>query len=224
VKLDERIADRFEQLINAGNSIVLELMSGKEDTYDLRAQRVTQWTLSCSNLLEHVFGSTSPYYTEFATCRSQSNMQMSYPFNLAFGVLKAASDDYKHGFLFEVRNIVAAEVFDDFLEQAEYLLGAGYQAPAAVIVGSVLEDGLRQLCQRHGIVLSAKPKLDMMNADLYKAGAYNLLTQKKITALAQVRNSAAHGQWDQFAVRDVEDMLNAVRSFMAQHFTQEGLL
>jgi len=64
----------------------------------------------------------------------------------------------------------------------------------------------------------------MMNADLYKAGAYNLLTQKKITALAQVRNSAAHGQWDQFAVRDVEDMLNAVRSFMAQHFTQEGLL
>jgi len=26
---------------------------------------------------------------------------------------------YKHGFLFEVRNIVAAEVFDDFLEQAE---------------------------------------------------------------------------------------------------------
>ena len=218
MNLDERIANRLEQLIDAGDSIAQGL--GAQDYYGsdhTLAQQVSQWTISCGNLLDRVFGSSSPYYIEFSECRG-AGLEKSYIFNLALGALKAAGDDYKHGFLFEVRNIVAAEVFDEFLGQAEYLLGAGYQAPAAVIAGSVLEDGLRKLCQRHGIALSAKPKLDTMNADLYKVGAYNLLVQKKITALADIRNNAAHGQWDQFTVRDVEDMLNAVRTFMAQHF------
>ena len=219
MKLDERITERLEQLIDAGDLIAQGL--GADDYYGsdhTLAQRVSQWTISCGNLLDRVFGSSSPYYIEFSECRG-AGLEKSYIFNLALGALKAAADDYKHGFLFEVRNIVAAEVFDEFLEQAEYLLGVGYQGPAAVIAGSVLEDGLRKLCQRRNIALSAKPKLDTMNADLYKAGAYNLLTQKKITALADIRNNAAHGQWDQFTARDVDDMVQAVRSIMAQHFT-----
>jgi len=218
VKLDERIANRLEELIAAGESIAEGMILDDRDDDNKLSQRATQWGISCDNLLTRVFGSSSVYYSEFIDCRS-TGLYPSHVFSRALGVFKAAGDDYKHGFLFEMRNIVAAEVFDEFLEQAEYLLGAGYQAPAAVIAGSVLEDGLRKLCQRHGIALSAKPKLDTMNADLYKAGAYNLLVQKKITALADIRNNAAHGQWDQFTVRDVEDMLNAVRTFMAQHFT-----
>jgi hypothetical protein len=53
---------------------------------------------------------------------------------------------------------------------------------AAVIAGTVLETALRQLC------------LDRMNADLAKAGVYNSLMQKRITALAAIRNRAAHGK------------------------------
>ncbi len=218
MKLDEKIANRLEELIAAGESIAEGMILDDRDDNNKLSQRATQWGISCDNLLARVFGSSSVYYSEFIDCRN-AGLYPSHVFSRALGVLKAAGDDYKHGFLFDVRNIVAAEVFDDFLEQAEYLLGAGYQAPAAVIAGSVLEDGLRQLCQRRGIALSAKPKLDMMNADLHKASAYNLLTQKKITALADIRNNAAHGQWNQFTAQDVEDMLNAVRSFMAQHFT-----
>ena len=79
--------------------------------------------------------------------------------------------------------MIQAEVFDDFLDQAKHLLGNGYYAPAAVIAGSVLEDGLRKLCAQKGITLSAKPKLDSMNAELAKSGAYNVLTQKKLPHL-----------------------------------------
>lgn len=218
MKLDEKIANRREELIAAGESIAEGMILDDRDDDNKLSQRATQWGISCDNLLARVFGSSSVYYSEFIGCRN-AGLYPSHVFSRALGVLKAAGDDYKHGFLFEVRNIVAAEVFDEFLEQAEYLLGVGYQGPAAVIAGSVLEDGLRKLCQRRNIVLSAKPKLDTMNADLYKAGAYNLLTQKKITALADIRNNAAHGQWDQFTARDVDDMVQAVRSIMAQHFT-----
>ena len=73
------------------------------------------------------------------------------------------------------------------------MLDSGYYQPAAVIIGSVLEDGLRKLCARQEIELSPRPKLDTMNAALAKSGAYNKLTQKRVTALADIRNRAAHG-------------------------------
>jgi hypothetical protein len=151
---------------------------------------------------------------------AQTERHLTYsPVERAQGILRAARDDYENGYLFDVRRLVEAEVFDDFLAQAEHLLSAGYFQPAAVVAGAVLEDGLRKLCVRHSIDLTAAPKLDLMNAQLAKAGAYSVLVQKKITALADLRNRAAHGRWDMFNSGDVEDMIGSVRRFMEAHFT-----
>ena len=87
-------------------------------------------------------------------------------------------------------------------------MDAGYFAPAAVVIGSVLEDGLRKICVSNSIELPEKPKLDAMNSALAKAGVYNTLTQKKVTALADIRNSAAHGKWAEFDKSDVEVTLH----------------
>jgi hypothetical protein len=57
-----------------------------------------------------------------------------------------------------------------------------------------------------------------MNAALAKSGAYNKLTQKRVTILADIRNKAAHGEWDEFTATDVENMLRDVRQFMETHF------
>jgi hypothetical protein len=114
--------------------------------------------------------------------------------------------------------LIEAEVFGDFLEQAEHLLKNGYYGPAAVITGCVLEDGLRKLCQRNNVSLPAKATIDPMNVELAKAGIYNTLSQKRITALADIRNKAAHGKWSEFNDEDVRQMISQVRSFMEDHF------
>jgi hypothetical protein len=56
-----------------------------------------------------------------------------------------------------------------------------------------------------------------MNADLAKAGIYTLLIQKRITALAQIRNDAAHGKPDQFTDADVKGMIADVERFIADY-------
>jgi hypothetical protein len=61
---------------------------------------------------------------------------------------------------------------------AEYLQQEGYKDPAAVMAGGVLEEHLRKLCGKHGVTVSPKPKLDSMNSDLAKAGAYNKNDQR----------------------------------------------
>jgi hypothetical protein len=53
-----------------------------------------------------------------------------------------------------------------------------------------------------------------MNADLAKAGVYNSLVQKRITALAAVRNSAAHGNADEFTKEDVSAMIRDFERFV----------
>lgn len=186
----------------------------------INSELAHQWGTNCLNLLKRVFGLDSVHYRNFEA--QFSKFQNYSPVTRALGILRGAKDDYEQEFLFDTRILIEAEVFDDFLEHGEHLLLSGYYQPAAVVIGSVLEDGLedglRKLCERHEVPLTVKPKLDTMNADLAKQGVYNKLTQKRITALADIRNKAAHGEWDKFTKSDVEDMLRDVRQFMETHF------
>jgi uncharacterized protein (UPF0332 family) len=82
-----------------------------------------------------------------------------------------------------------------------------------------LEDGLRKLYQRNSLALPAKVTIDPMNVELAKTGIYNKLVQKKVTALADLRNKAAHGEWTEFTDKDVEDMIRDVRRFMEDYLS-----
>ncbi len=138
---------------------------------------------------------------------------------MSISIFKAAKSDYENCYLFDTRTLIEAEVFDDFLEQAEELFKKGYYQASAVIAGCVLEDGLRKLGQRKIPNFPTDKTIDPMNVELAKAGIYNALWQKKITALADLRNKAAHGQWTEFTEKDVEDMIRDVRRFMEDYFS-----
>jgi hypothetical protein len=133
------------------------------------------------------------------------------------GVLKALRADYAADRLQSFQELIHADLFSDFLEMAEYFLEEGYKDPAAVMAGGVLEEHLRKLCGRHGVTLPAKPKLDTMNADLAKAGAYNKNEQKQVTAWAGIRNDAAHGNYGNYSENQVELMVAGIRDFLSRH-------
>jgi hypothetical protein len=136
------------------------------------------------------------------------------------GVLRALRRDYAEGFLTSVKGLVRAEVFADFLMMAEHLLETGYKDPSAVLVGGVLEEHLRALCVARSISIeiSGKPKkADAMNNDLSQADVYNKLDQKNVTAWLDLRNKAAHGQYDQYTREQVATMLSGVTEFTARN-------
>jgi hypothetical protein len=218
--MEERVLKRFDDMLALGTKVLATRRSpapGHFTSDFVDVQLANQWFTSSLNLIARVLGENSEHYhamkRQFTDYPKHPNAQQAY------GILEAARDDIDNDALFEIKALITAEVFDDFLEQAQALLLAGYRAPAAVVVGAVLEDGLRKLCTKNGIELSAKPKLDSMNAALAKAGVYNALAQKKMTALADIRNSAAHGNWDTFEVSDVENMLKWTNDFMQKHFS-----
>jgi len=219
MNVDKKIIDRLDELIELGKRVLSTRRSpspGHITSDFVDVQLANQWLTSCLNLLSRVFGEASAHYQSLS---KHFSSYLKFPdVDQAFGVLLAAKDDYEKGSLFEVKVLIEAELFDDFLEQAENLLRSGYHQPAAVIAGSVLEDGLRKLCEKQGITLPDKPKLDWMNSELAKRGVYNKLTQKKIISLADIRNNAAHGKWNEFQKSDVEEMLRSVRDFMERNY------
>ncbi len=223
MKLDEKILRRFEELIEKGQEVLKTRSKQSEDggiylsDYGVDCELSHEWGASCLNILKRVFGSNSDHYKRFD--RLFENFVVSEPIKKAMGIIKSAKEEYQNGFLFDTRTLIEAEVFDDFLEQAQYLFNAGYFQVAAVIAGCVLEDCLRKLCLRENISLSPKPKLDLMNSELAKKGIYNKLIQKKITALADLRNKAAHTKWGEFSSNDVEEMLTQVRAFIENFFS-----
>jgi hypothetical protein len=226
MRIEQKILDKFDVLINAGRELLDTIAFTQEEVADrgeealgrLDNNLAIKWELRCLHFLKQLCGEQHIYYKAFS---SLCNAGFSYRSDLAeqaLIILETANDDYETGDLIEFRTLIEAEVFGDFLEQAEHLLTQGYFTSAAVITGSVLEDSLRKLCTKYGIALSAKPKLDTMNADLTKAGVYNLLKQKQITAIADLRNKAAHSQGG-FTKEDVEDMIRNVRRFMEDYFS-----
>jgi hypothetical protein len=157
----------------------------------------------------------SEHYRQFVETEKPSSYRSEHEALTELrAVFIAAKEDCEGGYLNSLRNILHAELFSSELDQARELLTNGYTTAAAVIAGVVLETTLRQLVQDNGLLPGS---LNRMNADLAKAGCYNLMIQKRITALADIRNNAAHGNSDQFSKGDVSDMIAQVERFVGDH-------
>lgn len=110
------------------------------------------------------------------------------------------------------------------LEMADFLLGEGYKDPAAMIGTGVLEKHLRQLAIKHGIDLEhiingqmRKKRADQLSNEFVGAGIYSILEQKHIQTWLDLRNKAAHAEYDMYTKEQVALLLQGVRDFIAQY-------
>ncbi|TRA94413.1 MULTISPECIES: DUF4145 domain-containing protein [Rhizobium/Agrobacterium group] len=179
------------------------------------SEKLLNWQVKARHLLSLACGADSVHLKAFLKCEEPRAYRTNYEMTKELkAIYLAAKEDFEGGFMTSVRQLVQAEVFDTELDQARELLAGGYATAAAVITGVVLETAMRDMCSKAAI---APGSLNKMNADLTKAGVYNLLTQKRITAMADIRNNAAHGNPGQFQPQDVTDMIAYVESFLAQY-------
>lgn len=227
MKVEQKVLDKFKLLIDDGRDLLNTLTFTQQEVAELGENAsgrldnnlAIKWELRCLHFLKQLCSEQHTYYKVFNSLCNNNFSVRPYLAEDALIILETAKEDYESGDLVEFRTLIEAEVFDEFLEQAEELFKKGYYQAAAVIAGCVLEDGLRKLCDRNSITLPAKATIEPINVELARAGIYSKLVQKKITALADLRNKAAHGEWTEFTPKDVEDMIRAVRRFMEDYFS-----
>lgn len=220
--MSQKILNRFEELIKEANEISNNSFVDTnirfpnfEDFPPNYQALYSEWIIKAQNILILACGDSSIHFTAF---KRQLSGSSDTPKRLRqlIPILNAAYDDLKNGFLITFKQIVQAEVFDSELEQAKSLLESGYKNAAAVIAGVVLETAIKELCLNNGIDIERK-RLTQLNDDLAKGNVYNKLQQKQITALADIRNNAAHGNYDEFTKEDVEKMISDIERFLLDY-------
>lgn len=171
--------------------------------------------------LERLAPGPSPYAKERDAITNDHNNSTALRIRLYVGILRALRADANDGWLEGIAELLHADTFGDFLDQAAELVDKGYKDAAAVVAGSALEAHIRLLCAKYGISTELSSgqakKADTMNADLVKAGAYNTLQQKAITGWLAIRNAAAHGEYAKYNKEQAISMVSSVRDFIIRY-------
>ena len=218
----EDLIQRIDQLIQKADEVIQtkRKIEGFISTFVVDEELFHAFRSASLSFLAMTFGKEHIHYVEFNSEADQSKLPCV---KTGRGILSAAREELAGGWLTTTKGLVSAEIFSDFLEMAQHLLDEGYKDPAAVMAGSVLEEHLRQLCQKHGIPTEAtrqgRPqpkKADALNADLAKKEVYNRLDQKNVTAWLDLRNKAAHGKYQEYTKEQVALMLQSLSDFMAR--------
>jgi len=173
------------------------------------------------SFIKNLYGGNHPFFKDFDKYILREEPSET---EKAKGLLKAIKSEIDNDWLSSMKGLVSADIFSDFLEMAEHLLAEKYEHPAAVMIGSVLEGHLRQLCDINEIPITemksgktVPKKADLLNAELAGQGIYNKLDQKNVTAWLDLRNKAAHGKYTEYNIQQVESMLLAVTEFISRN-------
>ncbi|MBN1822982.1 MAG: hypothetical protein JW803_01540 [Endomicrobiales bacterium] len=216
----DKVSRKFDELIAEGKSILAASGWDGHEYHHRHPNEVDykRFRTESLNIIRRACGINSDHYQELLRIATDSrNSYNSYYMKDCFGILEAAKRDFEGGYLFEIRALISSELLGDFLEQAEFLFENGYFVPAASLTGAILEDTLRKLCERSGIVVAEKTNIEKLNVELTKAGIYDKLIQKRVTAFADIRNNADHGHFNKFNKEDVNDMVRWIRRFASDY-------
>ena len=131
-------------------------------------------------------------------------------FKQQLNIIKAINKRFESS-LFDIRQLVQADLFDSELEAAKELNTKGFLRGAGAIAGVVLEKHLLQVCDNHGVKITKKnPSISDYNGKLKEAGTYETSSWRKIQHLGDLRNLCDHNKKNEPKTEDVDDLIEGV--------------
>ena len=204
MKLEERIENKFKELIAEGNRLKIGNEYGQVRN-DEHAHNCKGWLVSAQNLVHLVVSNPkNPYQASIdSICLQDRGYCIHESVGEVNEILKSLLKDIKNGLISSVQNQTKALVFDDFLDHAKEYIKQKKKNEAGVIAGVVFEDIIRTICRNNGIEESGI-RLDQLITELTKLDVISQIKAKRARVAAHVRTKATHAQWDEFELSDVK--------------------
>ncbi|MGK5033788.1 hypothetical protein [Janthinobacterium sp. LB3P118] len=132
-------------------------------------------------------------------------------FQQQLAMVKAAQARFESS-LFDIKQMLQADMFDSELEAAEHLAKYKFGRAAGAVAGVVLERHLAQVASNHSIVISKKnPTIADFNEALKAADVTDLPQWRFIQHLADIRNLCDHAKTPDPTTEQVADLLAGVK-------------
>lgn len=119
--------------------------------------------------------------------------------------------------LFDIQQLVQADLFDDELAAAKMLNKNKFVRAAGAIAGVVLEKHLDQVLKNHNLICK-KDTISPLNDALKAGNVYDIPTFRKIQHLGDIRNLCDHNSKREPTQEEVEEMINGVDSIIKTVF------
>lgn len=219
---EERWLKRVAELIETTRNLHRNAPRTGENLIQIGSEELWRVLVSALQATRSICSEASPHYQELLELRNDFRAGNTFETQKFLGILCAVEDDLRNGMLVNIQEMVMAEVFDDLVEMATYLLKQGYHLPAVAITGAVLEDTLRKLCQKHKVLWGGESSINKLNTELYKANVYDKAQFGQVEAWGKLRNKVDHGDFksvDDVDRNDVRRMIDGLRDFVVKHLT-----
>jgi len=113
--------------------------------------------------------------------------------------------------LFDIRQLVQADLFDSELDAAQELVRNKFNRAAGAVAGVVLERHLAQVCENHAVKVAKKsPVIADLNDALKGSDVIDVPTWRFVQHLADVRNLCDHDKKNEPTAEQVGDLIAGV--------------
>jgi hypothetical protein len=132
-------------------------------------------------------------------------------FRQQLAILKSVKARFESS-LFDIRQLVQADLFDSELDAAEELARKKFIRPAGALAAVVLERHLAQVCENHGVKVTKKePTISDLNDALKAANAIDIPQWRSIQYLADIRNLCDHNKKAEPTEDQANDLVAGVK-------------
>lgn len=129
-------------------------------------------------------------------------------FEQQLAILKSAQGRFKSS-LFDIRQLVQADLLDSELAGARSLLKNRFYRAAGALAGVVVEKHLAEICANHNLTVSKKnPTISDFNDLLKTSGTIEAAQWRSIQYLGDIRNLCVHNKNKEPGDSDVEDLIS----------------
>lgn len=113
--------------------------------------------------------------------------------------------------LFDIKQLVQADLFDSELEVAKELNEKGFTRGAGAVAGVVLEKHLTQVCENHQSKIAKKnPGINDLGQLLKDSAIIETKDWRFVQHLADLRNLCDHNKKAEPTKEDIQDLINGV--------------
>lgn len=121
--------------------------------------------------------------------------------------------------LYDIRQLVQADMMDSELDSAKLLLKNGFVRAAGAICGVILEKHFLEVCKKHSLTVKKKnPGINDFNQVLKDNSVIDTSTWRHISYLGDLRNLCDHGKEQEPSKEKVDDLIDGTEKVIKTVF------
>lgn len=209
-KYDGTFEKEYQNFYTEAHAVIKQLIPDRLDEFEKlykgepRRKEIDLLTFTIQDWMNGVRAEVS---TSTGKKRFEDFSAMYMRFVTQMKILEACEARFSSS-LFDIKQMVQADLFDSELESAEELIKHGFYRAAGAIAGVVVEKHLAQVADNHSLSIRKKaPTISDLNDALKSDSVVEIPTWRFIQRLADLRNLCDHNKGKEPSKDDAQELV-----------------